>query len=414
MVFFRQIVCRLLSLTFFSMIQQETIRITPNQTSSLKAIFFHKKVNLMSHSDKKSFIGILISRIASFSQLLVSQVMRCIASYAADILLRENHGKQLAAGTQRMMDNDNDFAYDGVIFALFALRKLTYTSEINGLPTHLIDFLDRVFDYTIKKSAACSTKGILKDTDMGDINSLITFVKKALLPFYLKLWLDFSHLDFDKIKDKQERDECKGRPDVFLAKIEELGTLKRSEMCKDPQSCLLEWFYKFTCMNSYILDIDHKDLYHAIQIRKEARYPTYASEAIAGNKLPLMTLLFTAFEIYFYQFYNKQLIVQSDFASPKETKKSYKHSNIDEGEDIAEFMEGTNELEEKDTSKESKGLKEEESGESYINVHVMQILYYILGAAIRSTLGTIHHLLGELGLLNFQEKIFGILVKFSA
>jgi hypothetical protein len=240
---------------------------------------------------------------------------------------------------------------------------------------------------------------------MNDINTLVTFVKMALLPFYLKLWLHFSYVNFDSIKDKEERDECKGRPDVFLAKIEELGTLKRSEMCQDGQSYLLEWFYKFTCLRAYILDIDHKDLYHAIQIREEARYPPYALNAIEGNKLPLMTLLFTAFEIYFYQYYNKHLIVQSDFASPKETKKSTKHSNIDEEEDMEQFMERTDESEVEDTSKDNKGLKSEENSDSYITVHVMQILYYILGAAIRSALGTMHHLLSELGLLAFQEQI---------
>ena len=295
------------------------------------------------------------------------------------------------------MEDDNYFAFQGVIYALSTVKQLASTNEVMGIPTKLLKFIDRWFDYQVKKAAGCSIIGVLEDTDMADMDSLVQYVKKGMLPFYLDFWLKFSVVEFD-YKNKEERDKCKGRPDLFLSKIEELGTMIRFLMSQDPSHYLFEWFFNLTCMKKFILSVDGIDFYDFTTNRKEAFSPPYADAAMLGNKLPFMVLLFMTFETFFYEYYNKQLIVQAYLASQKCDTKDKDISNsmsdsvkfdefgnveFDE-EDNNEIMKQLLEMEGKAASKDGTVIENEEKENSYSYTNMMRILYYILGAAIRS------------------------------
>lgn len=412
-----RICVRLFQLIIFSVdpiaLQKETIRITPDQTTRLKAIFFKAKANLFPHSEKKKLSSLIIASAPMFSQLKVDQVMRCLATYCGEILLRENHGKYLAAATERMMKEGNGFALQGVISALISLKNFAYLNEVNGIPTDLRKFIDRWHDYSVSKAAGRDLTGILHKTDMVDINSLVEFVRNAELPNYLGFWKKFAVVEFDP-KDKL-RDECKGRPDLFLSKIEEIATMSRYNMSKDPNSYLFQWFFNHTCMKKFILDSAPKDLYHSNSYREEALYPPYAEFAIAGNIVPLMITIRQTFEISIYENYNKHLIAQGFLASEQGDKDDINNTDLfDEsfdfsGEDDYEGNAKPVELDVQDDSGDeediSKMNEKSEEINSFVSTSVLKILYYVLGAAIRSALGTIRTLVTTLKLGELLEPI---------
>jgi hypothetical protein len=294
-------------------LQQETIRITPDQSTRLKAIFCRYRADELPYAEKKLLSAFIIDNSELFSRLKVDQILRCLSSFHSEKLLRENHGKCLADATKRMMKKDNGFALQAVISALIDMGNFASTDEVNALPTDLRDFIDRWKNYSVCKAAGLSLTGILHSTDKVDMNSLVEFVRNAELPNYLAIWLEFSKVEFDT--SEELRDDCKGRPDLFLSNIEELATMKRFNMNKDPNSPLFEVFYKLTCMRKFILDTATKDFYHSNSYREEAQESFVTESVMAGNKIPLMILIRTTFEMAIYENYNKHLIAQAFLAS---------------------------------------------------------------------------------------------------
>jgi hypothetical protein len=338
----------------------------------------------------------------------VDQILRCLANFTSEKLLRENHGKGLADATKRMMEKDNGFALQAVISALIDMGNYASTDEVNAIPTDLRDFIDRWKNYSICKAAGLSLTGILHSTDQVDMNSLVEFVRNAELPNYLAIWLEFSKVEFDT--SEELRDDCKGRPDLFLSNIEELATLKRYNMNKDPNSPLFQFFYKFTCMRKFILETAPKDFYHSNSYRVEAQDPFVSESVMAGNKIPLMILLRTSFEMSIYENYNKHLIAQAYLASVQgdsetsgNTDDFFTENELD-GEDkfLDLDLDIQNDSEDEDDISNMKKRIEENS---YVDTSILKILYYILGAAIRSALGILRTLLKKLGYDDLLEEI---------
>ena len=308
LIFMMRIFLKLCSLVFLSVdqIQKETIRITKSQTASLKNFFLFKNALLMSREQKKQFADECIVKFPEFSQLNQSQILRCLSAYNAEILIRQNHGEYFSKGTEKMMKDDNDFAFQAVIFSLSFMKQMAATNEVNGIPTDLSNFIDRWVNYSVKEAAGQSVIGILEEDDMDDINTLVKFVKDLLLPYYLSFWKKFSKVEIDG-----NVAEMKGRPDLHLAKIEELVILDRLSIY-ELISQLARMFYEGTCMKYFVFDVNGKDLYSfKSSRRKEANNPPYVELAISGNKDPLMRLLLSTFEMGFYDFYNRHLILQS-------------------------------------------------------------------------------------------------------
>jgi hypothetical protein len=191
---FLQIFSRLLQLVFLSVdpiaLQQETIRITPDQSTRLKAIFCRYRADELPYAEKKLLSAFIIDNSELFSRLKVDQILRCLSSFHSEKLLRENHGKCLADATKRMMKKDNGFALQAVISALIDMGNFASTDEVNALPTDLRDFIDRWKNYSVCKAAGLSLTGILHSTDKVDMNSLVEFVRNAELPNYLAIWLE--------------------------------------------------------------------------------------------------------------------------------------------------------------------------------------------------------------------------------
>lgn len=284
---------RLVQLVFLSVdpiaLHQETIRITPDQSTRLKAIFCRYRADELPYSEKKLLSAFIIEKSEFFSRLKVDQILRCLANFTSEKLLRENHGKGLADATKRMMEKDNGFALQAVISALIDMGNYASTDEVNAIPTDLRDFIDRWKNYSICKAAGLSLTGILHSTDQVDMNSLVEFVRNAELPNYLAIWLEFSKVEFDT--SEELRDDCKGRPDLFLSNIEELATLKRYNMNKDPNSPLVDKLLFHVLNKLQIIYLDESTITNIVETVRMKFFDYYLKAATKDMlKLVMKTL----------------------------------------------------------------------------------------------------------------------------
>lgn len=197
----------------------------------------------------------------------------------------------------------------------------------------------------------------------------------------------------------------KGRPDLVIAKLEELSILKRL-LSYSPTSQSSILFFGATCMKHFIKDVNAGDLYHPETYRDAVYSPLYADMAVLNDdKDSLLRLLYGTFELEFYSHYNKQLLVQSYLATNPDKLsgdvegQNDNEENDDEDEEITD--DGKEDQEDNKDHNNENNLKN-----SSIDIHMSSVLFYILGAAIRSALGTLQTLLIKLEIDLFSERIF--------
>lgn len=272
--------------------EQDTIRITDIQVIGLRALFLFKKAHRFGLAEKKVLV-LECMTITEFSTLKQTQIHRCLVMYCAEQYLRQHHGVSLIAASKRMISNDDGFAYQSVIFCLSFMKQMAETNEFNGLPSEFYKFIDRILRYSTLKAAGQSQSNVLSKKDLPRMETLVKFVKEALLPQYVAFWETFS-----AIEKKENVSVMKGRPDLYLAKLEEVFSLqRRSIWCNDSRMFLL-WSHG-TCMKYFVTTVHHTELYTLPTGRNECFPPPYAEAAMLNETNSLEILLFATFETAF-------------------------------------------------------------------------------------------------------------------
>jgi hypothetical protein len=210
---------------------------------------------------------------------------------------------------------------------------------------------------------------------------LVIFAEKGILPGYASDWDKLA-----RIQENGTNAEKKSKPKSVLLDIESLSIVDRRRLI-NPDSIIFKLFYGATCMKPFIADKSSDELHLQSHARKEAYPPLYARAAILGLKIPLMRLLFGSFEEGFCQFYNRHLILQCNIALQKSLADTPKETldNIDTA--IAD------------------------DNPSYRDTHVNELIFYILGAALRAALGVLIVLLQTLKL---EHKISIVYKSFAS
>jgi hypothetical protein len=366
-----------------------TQRITPKQVDDLRILFARKEAQKFDLKDRKKLADAIIKTFPEFKDLVQSQIVRAIKTYGDELTDCKEYGTNFRQATLGMI-GDRKFLREAITYVIIFWKNLASTNEFVGFPDDLYDFICRVNEYSIQKASGQNCNGILNEYDEDRILSLVIFAEKGILRGYALNWDKLA-----RIQENGTNAQKKSSPKSVLLDIELVSIMERRKMIS-PDSQIFKLFYGATCMKYYIADKSAEELYIQSHARKEAYPPLFARAAMLGLKAPLMKLLLGSFEEGFCQFYNQHLILQCNMAlqrsladTPKETL-----DNVDAA--IAD------------------------DNPSYRDTHVKELIFFILGAAVRAALGVLFVLLkkykleGKLSIVHESLALYLLVTKDDA
>jgi hypothetical protein len=271
------------------MSKKATQRITKGQVDDLRILFARKQAQKFDIPNRKKLADEIIKHFPEFKDLVQSQIVRAIKLYVDELTDCTIYGTSFCNATLGMI-GDRQFLREAIIYVIIFWKSLSSTNEFVGIPDDLYAFICRVTEYSMQKASGQNCNGILKQYDEDRILTLVIFAEKALLSRYAADWDKLA-----RIQEKGTNAEKKSKPKSVLLDIELVSIMERRKML-NPDSEEFKLFYTATCLKHYVTDKSPEELYLQSHARKEVYPPLYARAAILGFKIPLMKVLFGAFE----------------------------------------------------------------------------------------------------------------------
>ena len=284
-----------------------------------------------------------------------SQIEYQLVKYRNYLDTKYEYGKKLGNITREMADmTSSNFIEDNLKFILSEFldvcESVTPVNGANCLFTDLHQFLIRV-----RRNCLCPTEELWKmdNKDNERLLSLKLYLSKVLLPLYCNIWTEVAQV---------EQKESGVKMELHVSMVVGHMSVRRQAMVSKSDSVGHTILYKYSCFREFVSHIPVARMYYDLDLDEVAGWPAWVHAALNGDTLQYKIELFQMLEHIVYQHYCQYLTARGVMNSEGFGKRSGSEENM-----------------------------EDDSKKKEINKHMLEINYFISGAAFRHLLGTLIH-----------------------